>query len=158
MWPGPLDEKFQQDMKAIGIEVDLAPLEWGTIQTISRAGLYSPEYLKYDAYFFSPNTQTPLGAFGSFLSERLPKNGGCCNGTGYSNKTFDDYMTQAAAEFDPAKQDVLLAKADGVLMQDAPIVPFIHDLNLRVLTKNVRGWVQPQSWHGDFRSVWMKGG
>jgi len=35
-------------------------------------------------------------------------------------------------------------------------LPFMHDLNLRVMTKNVRGWVQPQSWHGDFRSVWVK--
>ena len=32
----------------------------------------------------------------------------------------------------------------------------VHDLNLRVLSPKVRGWVQPQSWWGDFRSVWMK--
>ena len=43
-----------------------------------------------------------------------------------------------------------------MLMQDAPIVPVVHDLNLRVLSKNVRGWVQPQSWWGDMRSVWVK--
>lgn len=156
MWPGPMDEKFQQDMKAIGIEVDLAPLEWNTILTLNRAGLYSPDYQKYDAYFFSPNTQTPLGFAGNFLGERLPKNGGCCNGTGYSSKAFDDLMTQAAAEFDADKQAVIIAKANGVLMRDAPIAPFMHDLNLRVMTTKVRGWVQPQSWHGDFRSVWMK--
>ncbi len=156
MWPGPMDEKFQQDMKAIGIEVSLAPLEWNTVLTLNRAGLYSPDYQKYDAYYFSPNTQTPLGAFGSFLSERLPSNGGCCNGTGYSSKAFDEAISQAAAEFDPAKQSVLLAKANAVLTQDAPIVPVVHDLNLRVLSPKVRGWVQPQSWWGDFRSVWMK--
>ena len=156
MWPGPMDEKIQQDLKAIGIEVSLAPLEWNTILTLNRAGLYSPDYQKYDAYFFSPNTQTPIGAFGSFLGERIPKNGGCCNGTGYDSKDFDGLMTQAAAEFDQPKQDVLLAKAEGVLMRDAAIVPFMHDLNLRVMTNKVRGWVQPQSWHGDMRSVWVK--
>jgi peptide/nickel transport system substrate-binding protein len=156
MWPGPMDEKFQQDMKAIGVEVSLVPLEWNTILTLNRSGMYTPEYSKYDAYYFSPNTQSPMGAFGNFLGERLPKNGGCCNPTGYNSKAFDDFIAQAAAEFDPTKSAALLAKADGVLTQDAPIVPVVHDLNLRVLSKNVRGWVQPQSWWGDFRSVWMK--
>ncbi|MEI7926863.1 MAG: ABC transporter substrate-binding protein, partial [Chloroflexota bacterium] len=156
MWPGPMDEKFQQDMKAIGVEVSLVPLEWNTILTLNRSGMYTPEYSKYDAYYFSPNTQSPMGAFGNFLGERLPKNGGCCNPTGYNSKAFDDFISQAAAEFDPTKSAALLAKADGVLTTDAPIVPVVHDLNLRVLSKNVRGWVQPQSWWGDFRSVWMK--
>jgi len=156
MWPGPMDEKFQQDMKAIGVDVTLVPLEWNTILSLSRAGLYSADYSKYDAFYFSPNTQAPMGAFGIFLGERLPSNGGCCNATGYNSKAFEDAIAAAAAEFDPAKSAALLAKADGVLTQDAPIVPVVHDLNLRVLSKNVRGWVQPQSWWGDFRSVWMK--
>ena len=156
MWPGPMNEKFQQDMKAIGVEVSLVPLEWNTILSLSRAGLYSPEYEKYDAFYFSPNTQSPMGAFGVFLGERIPKNGGCCNGTGYQSKAFDDFIAQAGAEFDPTKSAALLAKADGVLTQDVPIVPVVHDLNLRVLSPKVRGWVQPQSWWGDMRSVWMK--
>jgi peptide/nickel transport system substrate-binding protein len=156
MWPGPMSEKFQQDMKAIGVEISLVPLEWNTILSLNRAGLYHADWQKYDGYYFSPNTQSPMGAFGSFLGERIPKNGGCCNGTGYESKAFDDFIAQAAAEFDPTKQAALLAKADGVLTTDAPIVPMVHDLNLRVLTKDVRGWVQPQSWWGDFRSVWVK--
>ena len=45
----------------------------------------------------------------------------------------------------------------GSSLKKAPIAPVVHDLNLRVLSPKVRGWVQPQSWWGDFRSVWMKG-
>ncbi|MEI6137192.1 MAG: ABC transporter substrate-binding protein, partial [Chloroflexota bacterium] len=156
MWPGPMDEKFQQDMKAIGIDVTLVPLEWNTIMSLNRAGLYAKDYEQYDAFFFSPNTQAPLGAFGSFLSERIPKNGGCCNGTGYSSKEFDNAIAEAAKEFDAAKQAVILQKADQVLTAEVPIIPVVHDLNLRVLSPKVRGWVQPQSWWGDFRSVWVK--
>ncbi len=156
MWPGPMMEKFQQDMKGIQIDVSLVPLEWNTILSLSRAGLYAPDYAQYDAFFFSPNTQAPLGAFGSFLSERIPKNGGCCNPTGYNGKAFDDAIAAGALEFDPAKQAVILQKADLALTNDVPLVPVVHDLNLRVLSPKVRGWVQPQSWWGDFRSVWMK--
>ncbi|HLF78152.1 MAG TPA: ABC transporter substrate-binding protein, partial [Dehalococcoidia bacterium] len=49
MYPGPMTEKFQQDMKAIGVDVTLVPLEWLNILTIYRAGLQTPENQKYDA-------------------------------------------------------------------------------------------------------------
>lgn len=157
MWPGPMNEKFQQDMKAIGIDVDLVPMEWNTLLAMYRAGFGNPDYgTKYDAFYFSPNTQTPLNAFASYLSERIPP-AGCCNTMGYSNPKADAVFAQAAAEFDKVKQDQLIAQFQGMMIRDAPIAPVVHDLNLRVLSPKVRGWVQPQSWWGDFRSVWMKG-
>jgi peptide/nickel transport system substrate-binding protein len=155
MWPGPMNEKFQQDMRALGIEVDLVPLEWNTLLTLYRAGLANPDYEKYDVFWFSPNTQAPLLAFSSYLTERIPP-AGCCNATGYSNPQADALFAQAANEFDKAKQDKMLAEFQGTMIREAPIAPVVHDLNLRVLSPKVRGWVQPQSWWGDFRSVWMK--
>ncbi len=155
MYPGPMNEKFQQDMKAIGIEVDLVPLEWNTLLALYRAGLSAPDYRKYDAFYFSPNTQAPLFAFSSYLTERIPPTG-CCNAFGYSNPDADELFKQAAATFDQAEQDKLLAQFEGTMMRDAPIAPVVHDLNLRVLSPKVRGWVQPQSWWGDFTTVWMK--
>jgi peptide/nickel transport system substrate-binding protein len=107
-------------------------------------------------FYFSPNTQAPLFAFGSYLTERIPP-AGCCNATGYSNPNADALFAKAANEFDKAKQDKILAEFQGTLIREAPIAPVVHDLNLRVLSPKVRGWVQPQSWWGDFRSVWMKG-
>ncbi len=156
MWPGPMNEKFQQDMRAIGIDVDLVPLEWNTLLTVYRAGLANPDYAKYDVFWFSPNTQAPLLAFSSYLTERIPP-AGCCNATGYSNPIADALFAKAANEFDKAKQDKILAEFQGTMIREAPITPVVHDLNLRVLSPKVRGWVQPQSWWGDFRSVWMKG-
>lgn len=155
MYPGPMNEKFQQDMRAIGIDVDLVPLEWNTLLAVYRAGLGAPDYNKYDAFYFSPNTQTPLNAFASYLTERIPP-AGCCNAFGYSNPAADEVFKQAAASFDKAEQDRLIAQFEGMMMRDAPIAPVVHDLNLRVLSEKVRGWVQPQSWWGDFTTVWMK--
>jgi peptide/nickel transport system substrate-binding protein len=155
MWPGPMNEKFQQDMRALGIEVELAPLEWNTLLTVYRAGLANPDYAKYDVFWFSPNTQAPLFAFSSYLTERIPP-AGCCNATGYSNPQADALFAKAASEFEKAQQDKILAEFQGTMIREAPIAPVVHDLNLRVLSPKVRGWVQPQSWWGDFRSVWMK--
>jgi peptide/nickel transport system substrate-binding protein len=155
MYPGPMTEKFQQDMKAIGVDVTLVPLEWLNILTIYRAGLQTPENRKYDALYFSPNTQTPLFLFGAYLSARIPP-AGCCNPMGFNNPEVDKLFNQAAASFDVEKQTELLLKTQGALIREAPGVVWVHDLNLRVLTSKVRGWQQPQSWWGDFTRVWMK--
>ena len=154
MFPGPMNEKFQQDMAAIGIEVNIVPLEWNTILTIFRAGFGSAENMQYDAMYFSPNTQAPMFAFGTFLTDRIPP-AGCCNMMGYSNPEADAVMEQAAATFDLDAQNVLLREFQGIFIREAPAVPVTHDLNLRVLSPQVRGWVQPQSWWGDFKSVWV---
>jgi peptide/nickel transport system substrate-binding protein len=155
MYPPQMNEKFQQDMKAIGVDVTLVPLEWNNIITIYRAGLQTPEYQKYDGFFISPNTQTPLGVFQAYLTARIPP-GGCCNPAAYSNPTIDKMFNEAAAELDTAKQNDLMKAAQGALIRDAPGVVYLHDLNLRVLTSKVRGWQQPQSWWGDFTRVWIK--
>jgi len=150
-----MNEKFQQDMKAIGVEVSLVPLEWNTILSVYRAGLQTQENSKYDGIYFSPNTQAPLFAFASYLTERIPPSG-CCNPMAYSNPSVDQVFYQAAAEFDPAKQTELLKKFPGMFIRESPGIPIVHDLNLRVLSPKVRGWVQPQSWWGNFTSVWVK--
>ena len=31
----------------------------------------------------------------------------------------------------------------------------VHDLNLRVLSSKVRGFIQPQSWYIDLKNVWV---
>jgi peptide/nickel transport system substrate-binding protein len=155
MFPGPMNEKFQQDMRAIGVNVTLVPLEWNNIITAYRAGFANPDYSKYDGLYFSPNTQAPLFAFASYLTERIPP-AGCCNPMGYSSPEADAVFAKAAATFEKAEQDKLLAEFQGTFIRDAPAIPVVHDLNLRVLSPKVRGWVQPQSWWGNFKSVWMK--
>ena len=67
-----------------------------------------------------------------------------------------DCLRRPRASSTRRKQDKLLAEFQGTMIREAPIAPVVHDLNLRVLSPKVRGWVQPQSWWGDFRSVWMK--
>jgi len=156
MFPGIMNEKFQQDMAAIGIDVELFPMEWTTLVTINRAGMASADASEYDAIYFSPNTQAPMFAFASYLTERIPP-AGCCNSMGYSNPDADDLMAQAAGTFDVDEQNDLLRRFHGTFIREAPSVPVAHDLNLRVMTDKVHGWVQPQSWWGDFTTVWVEG-
>lgn len=137
MLPGPMTEKLQQDMKAIGVEVTLVPLEWNSILTLYRAVFGLPENASYDGLYFSPNTQTPLAGLPPYLTERIQPTG-CCNPMLYSNPAADAIFNQSAREFDVAKQSELLQRFQSMFIRDAPSLPSVHDLNLRVLSPKVR--------------------
>jgi peptide/nickel transport system substrate-binding protein len=155
MFPGIMNEKFQQDMAAIGIDVELFPMEWSALLTVYRAGFDSPDGDDYDAIYFSPNTQAPMFAFASYLTDRIPPVG-CCNAMGYSNTEADALMDRAASTFEPEQQTDLLRQFHATFIREAPSVPVAHDLNLRVMSTKVHGWIQPQSWWGDFTTVWVE--
>lgn len=154
MWPGPMMEFLQSNLKQVGIEMKMAPLEWNNVLSVYRAGFATPENRKYNGMYFSVGYTTPtfVDRFSSF---RIPPKG-CCNPMGYNNPQVDQAFLQAQAEFDAAKQDALLRKALATVAADSPTTFVVHDLNLRVLSPRVRGFVQPQSWYIDLRNVWVR--
>jgi len=154
MWPGPMMELLQRNLKDVGVEAELAPLEWNTILTIYRAGLFTPENKKYQALYFSPNTGTPPALL-NYLSARIQPSG-CCNVWGYKSDEVDRLLLAAQTEFDQGKQDQLLKQAMGAMARDSASIFLVHDLNFRVLSSKVRGFVQSQSWWADLKRVWVK--
>ncbi len=155
MFPGPMNEKFKQDLKAVGVDVDLVPLEWNTIISGFRAGFGNSDWSQYDGIYFSTAPVSPIAAFRGYTSDYIPPKG-CCNPSGYSNPAADKLYAEAAASFDPAKQTELLRQFQSTMMKDAPVITTVHDLNLRALAPAVKGFVQSQSWFVDLREVWVK--
>jgi peptide/nickel transport system substrate-binding protein len=154
MFPGPMNEKLKQDLAAVGITVDLVPMEWNNIISGYRAGLNDPAWQQYDMMYFSVAPVSPT-TWKGFTSAGMPPNG-CCNPAGYQNDQVDQLYAEAMQTFDVAKQNDLLKQLQTVAMKDAPVLVTIHDLNLRVLSPKVQGFVQPQSWFVSLNSVWMR--
>jgi peptide/nickel transport system substrate-binding protein len=82
---------------------------------------------------------------------------GCCNVFGFTDPQVEDTIGSAQAEFDQTKQDALLSKAMGQIAAASPALYVVHDLNLRVLAPQVKGFVQPQSWYADFKNITVTG-
>jgi peptide/nickel transport system substrate-binding protein len=154
MWPQPMMEFVQSNFKAVGVEMQMQPLEWNNILTIYRAGFATPEYKKYHAMYFSVGYTTPTLA-DAFSSWRIPPSG-CCNPMGYNNPTVDKMFLDSQAEFEQEKQDAAMAKALGTASADSPMLFAVHDLNLRVLSPKVRGFIMAQAWYADLKNVWMQ--
>jgi ABC-type transport system substrate-binding protein len=62
-------------------------------------------------------------------------------------------LKQAQASFDPAEQTKLLADAHGRMVDQAPWMFIVHDLNPRAMSKKVQGFVPVQSWFIDFTQI-----
>jgi peptide/nickel transport system substrate-binding protein len=153
MYPGPMVEKIQQDFKAVGVEMELIPYEWGAFTTVGQIGLQDPKYADYDILWRSPTAglvPTSLGQ--GFLCER---GNGQKQVTGYCNPKADALYNQALQTFEQPEYEKLLTQMERTITEDAPALFWMHDLNLRVLSNKVHGYVHPQSWFVDYMSIWV---
>jgi peptide/nickel transport system substrate-binding protein len=89
-----------------------------------------------------------------FDSASVPPNG--LNVMAYLNPEVDRLFAAASAAFEPPERDQFLAQAHAILVEDAPWVFIVHDLNPRAMSPNVKGFVQPQSWFVDLTLPWVK--
>ena len=61
------------------------------------------------------------------------------NDVGWSNKQYDDLLKQAEFETDVQKRLDILSQAEGILLQEAPIIPLYHYVNKYAFRDNVHG-------------------
>jgi peptide/nickel transport system substrate-binding protein len=66
---------------------------------------------------------------------------------------IDDALSTAARQRDPESQYAYLRQMMDVAIDQAYFLFWMHDLNLRVLTPRVHGYVHPQSWWVDFTII-----
>ena len=62
-------------------------------------------------------------------------------------------MTAAQTEFDTEKQVELLSKAHAIVVDEAPWLFVVHDLNPRAMSKKVKGFNPAQSWYQDLVDI-----
>jgi peptide/nickel transport system substrate-binding protein len=153
MFPGPMMEKLQADFAAIGVDVELQPMEWNTLISVGTEGLDSPAWSDIDVLWASPAAgMNPSGYRASFLCERP---GPRRNASGMCNPDVDAAYFAAMATFDEAEQHAHLSDMVGAAADNADFLFWMHDLNLRVMSPDVQGYVHPQSWWVDFTIISM---
>lgn len=156
MFPGPMNEKMQQDFKAVGLDLELVPTDWETIRAYRGKSFSAPELKGFNILHNSWNTSNPSFSLQPFLTSSIPP-AGTGNAGHYSNPAADDIWLRASQTFDASEQTSLLRQFQSTVMKDAAVLNTVHDLNLRVFDPKVQGFVQPQSWNVDLTQVWMKG-
>jgi ABC-type transport system substrate-binding protein len=152
MQPMAMNEALQQMLKEVGIEIEFEVFEWNTLLTIWRDGFRAPSNRGIHAINISLTAIDPFTALIRFLrSDLVPPAG---NNWGYLNRPdYDALIERVLNEFDPAKQDLLVAELHAKVVDDALHLFVAHDLNPRAMTKKVKGFVQARSWFQDLTPV-----
>src|SRR2546425_10680785 len=147
MPPLPMNEFVQENLREIGIDVELMPIEWNTLTSWVRKG-FVDEHAQTGAMNVSFNFLEPFSAFVRFfLSTSVPPKS--LNVMHYNNPEADRLIEAAQAAFDPKERDELLGKLHALVVEEAPWLFVVHDLNPRALSPKIKGFVQPQSWFVD---------
>jgi len=114
---------------ALGIDARLFNQEW-------KSYLDSQQNLRYDVSrsswigdYADPNT-----FLGTFVT------GGENNRTGWGSARFDELVSRAAREGDPARRMALLAQAEGVLLEELPILPLYSYVSQNLVTPRLGGF------------------
>src|SRR5215471_20937780 len=155
MLPLPMNEYVQENLRAVGIDLELVPIEWNTLILRSRKGFRDPENTGLGAFNVSYGFSDPFSAFTRFFhsGSQPPR---AQNIMPYINPEVDKLIEAAELEFDLNKQNHILAKVHEIIVEDAPWVFIVHDLNPRALSPKVKGYVQAQSWFQDLTPVWVE--
>ncbi|WP_236844458.1 ABC transporter substrate-binding protein [Bordetella sp. 15P40C-2] len=152
MQPLPMNEFIQENLKAVGFDVEFVVLEWETLRSQRRAGSDDPVNKGIHGINNSFGYWDPfIGLMGTSGSTQRPPKG--YNWGGFSDPEADKLVEAAFNEFDPAKQDQILAKLHERMVDQAMWIWVVHDLNPRAMSPKVKGFVQAQSWFQDLTPV-----
>jgi ABC-type transport system substrate-binding protein len=86
-----------------------------------------------------------------FLSSNFAPRGS--NNGHWKDDQFDAAFAELERERDPAKINQLLATAHARLVDSAPWLWIVHDLNPRAMSRRVTGFTSAQSWFQDLTTV-----
>ncbi|MYZ48617.1 ABC transporter substrate-binding protein [Propylenella binzhouense] len=148
MVPLPMAEFIQQMLAEVGVKVEYEVADWGTV----LQGMRTPPGAEGVPHRDAINHGQPFGDPTNLYSN-VTSMGGTSNWGRYKNEKVDKLMAEAFASFSPEVQDAKIAEAHALVVDDAPRLFIVHDLNPRALAPNVKGFVQAQSWYQDFTQV-----
>lgn len=155
MLPKPMNEYIQQNLKAVGINLELVTQDWEVLRNCRRAGAGSPVCQGVHGVNNSSSTLDEFGAFKRVYScGSAPPNG--FNFMFYCDKKLDAMIDGAFTEFDDAKRTQALAAAHAYIVDQAVDVWVVHDVAPRAMSPRVKGFTQVKSWFQDMATVYVE--
>lgn len=154
MQPLTMNELIQQQLAAVGINVEFEVLVWETLFNNWRQGASDPASLGAHATNITFATHDPFAAMVRFVatSSAPPTS---LNWGFYSNPEVDALIESLQETFDPAANLAVYQELHETLVEDAPFLFVGHDTGPRAMRAEVQGFEQAKSWFQDLTPIWM---
>lgn len=123
-------EAIQQMWKRdLNVQVSLVNQDWKVYLASQRNLDFNIARASWIGDYLDPN---------SFL-ECFLSNGGN-NNTGWSNKDYDGLLAEAAQTPDRSRRIELLQRAEGILLEEAPIIPIYYYTRVYLRSTSIKNW------------------
>ena len=148
----PMNEAIQQMFKDVYIDLDFKVVELEALYTAWRAGAKAEMNKDVTANNIAYVTSDPLYAFTRFFASNQAAPVGV-NWSNYASPEVDRLIDQALAEFDPARQDAIMARVHEKVVDDAVLIWVVHDTNPHALSPKIKSYIQAQHWFQDLTTI-----
>lgn len=123
-------EMIQEQLKTnLGLTVTISTQEWAVYQDTRTAGNFDMSRGGWLTDYMDP-----MGMLSIFKSDNY------YNDPGYNNPEFDALMEKANTATDPAEHFDALYKAQEIFMNDSPIIPIYHYVDVALARETLVGW------------------
>lgn len=113
----------------LGVDIELRSLEWGVYLVANHKLDYEISRGGWIADYPDPNTFLDMFTTGNENNQ-----------TGWSNPRYDEIIRAAGQEGDVAKRMSLLAEAEAMLLDEAPILPIHFYVTMNLVNPRVKGF------------------
>ena len=142
----PVAEAIQQMWhRDLGLDIRLVNQEFKVVFASRRTGDYQILLGSWTADYLDATT---------FLDMWRGDSGN--NHTGWSDPAYDALSNRANTIADPADRAALLAAAETLVLDAAPIIPIYFNTHVYLLHPAVKGWQPTPMDHSDYRYVWLE--
>lgn len=152
MQPMLMNELIQQNLAAVGIEVEFDVRDWNALLANWRAGVADPGTAGATVTNSSYFSQDPFSALIRHIDSRLVAPKGT-NWGEYKSAEADALIDKIRVSFDPAEQLAAVQDLHEHYVDNALFLFVAHDVAPRAIAPNVSGVVAPQNWFIDLTSV-----
>ena len=155
MVPRRMNEYIQQNLKNVGINLELITVDWEKLRDCRRAGAGAPACQGAHGVNNSNTTIDPNTAFSRvYASAAVPPHG--LNYMHYMDPALDQMIEKAHNTFAVRARDEWLARVHSYLVDQAVDVWVVHDVGPRAMSPRVKGFVQVRSWYQDMTPVYVE--
>ncbi len=153
MQPLPMNELVQQQVASCGFDVSFEVVEWGLVLNAWRNGAPSKESRGVDGL----NISSPSMDIATMARYLLSGNGGPngANWGHFKSEAYDRILQRIETTSDAGELARGTTQAHQLIVDEAPYLFVVHDLNPVAFTKKVKGFVQAQSWFQDYSKVYI---
>lgn len=154
MLPVQMNEYLQQSLAEVGFDIELEITEWGSLLVALRNAPGEAATMDSDALnvsFATSDVSWMPKYFHSKNSSPVSYNWGHLE-----DPELDTIFDEIETTFDEGALDDLITRAHERIVDDAPWLFIVHDLNPRAMSAEVKGFTSAQSWFQDLTSVYME--